>query len=456
MTARPITPESTWTDWLASPDLRPFPSQVYRHAVVVAAHPDDETLGASGLLQHLHDSGTRVELVVATDGEAAFPALSTADRADLGRRRRRELHDALAAQGMAEVTVHWLGLPDSGLHAHSAELAELLTPLLADADVCLVPWPSDPHPDHATAGEVALRVAPVTTHRWSYPIWMWHWLRPDDTTIPAALAFTHRLTPTQRERKAAGITTFVSQVKPGPNGAEPILAADMVEHFEREVEVVFREPPRRSAPITRFAEIYERDADPWGVAGKWYERRKQAVAMAGLPRERYGFAVEPACGIGQVTQALAQRCDRVLAFDPVPSAVRRATEATRNLPNVEVRPGALPTDLPTDEPTDLVVFSEILYYLDDADLAATVDRAVTALRPGGHLLALHWLPWAPEAPRDGDTAHRFLLDHPALEPLVAHRDERFVMHVLSRTGRANDGPVAPATSGPGTSGPAAK
>jgi LmbE family N-acetylglucosaminyl deacetylase len=426
-----ITEESAWQPWLDSPDLRPFPLEDHRHAVVVAAHPDDETLGASGLLQQLHGRGIPVDLVVATDGEAAFPALSPAERAELGRTRRRELHESLRAQGLGGTRVHWLGLPDSGLADHRGELAERLTDLLADADLCLVPWPGDPHPDHSTAGETALLVAPVTAHRWSYPIWMWHWLRPDDERVPRSRGFTHRLTDEQRRRKQDGLVAFPSQLKPGPYGADPILDAGMLSHFDRGVEVLFREPPARSAPISRFAEIYDGGGDPWGVSSNFYERRKRAVALAALPSEHYGSAVEPACGLGAFTRDLATRCDQVLAFDPVAGAVREARAATEGMAGVRIEQGALPADLPTT-PVDLVVFSEILYYLGDADLAGTVDRAVAALRPGGHLLAVHWLPWAPEAPRDGRAAHRYLLDRPELRPLVEHVDEAFVLHVLGR------------------------
>ncbi len=78
------------------------------------------------------------------------------------------------------------------------------------------------------------------------------------------------------------------------------------------------------------------------------------------------------------------------------------------------------------------MLSEILYYLDDQDLTTTLDGAVTVLRPGGHLLAAHWLPWAPEAPRSGWDAHRRLVSRPELRCLVAHEDEEFVTHVLER------------------------
>jgi LmbE family N-acetylglucosaminyl deacetylase len=431
MTRRRATPECAWQPWLASPRLRPFPNERHDRAVVVAAHPDDETLGASGVLQRLHEQGTTVELVVATDGEAAFPALSAAERADLGRCRRRELHESLRAQGLGDVRVHWLGLPDSALADHQDDLVGLLAQPLADADVCLAPWPDDPHPDHRAAGEATGRAAPVTAHRWSYPIWMWHWVSPDDPAVPHERAFVHRLSESQRHRKAAGIAAFASQIKPGPSGVAPILDTRMLEHFERDAEVLFRQLPSRTAPVARFRDLYADATDPWGTATKWYERRKRAVALAVLPLRRYGFAVEPACGTGVLTRALADRCDHVLAFDPVTEAVRQARAATAGLPQVEVRQAALPAGLPKG-PADLVVFSEILYYLDEDDLHDTVDRTAAAVRPGGHVLAVHWRPWAAEAPRDGVAAHRALLARPEFEVVVDHLDAEFVLHVVVR------------------------
>ncbi len=67
--------------------------------VVVSAHPDDETLAIGGLLQSLHRGGAHLEMVVATDGEAAFPALGPERRALLGQCRRAEMAEALPQLG---------------------------------------------------------------------------------------------------------------------------------------------------------------------------------------------------------------------------------------------------------------------------------------------------------------------------------------------------------------------
>ncbi len=124
--------------------------------VVISAHPDDETLAIGGLLQSLHRAGARLEMVIATDGEAAFPSLGPDQRAALGRCRRAEMTEALRQLGLNDVPITWLGFPDSALRED--DLSEALRPVIATADMCLAPWPEDPHPDHRAAG-VAARAA---------------------------------------------------------------------------------------------------------------------------------------------------------------------------------------------------------------------------------------------------------------------------------------------------------
>ncbi|QRP49732.1 bifunctional PIG-L family deacetylase/class I SAM-dependent methyltransferase [Amycolatopsis sp. FDAARGOS 1241] len=421
-----IVAEAEWTR-----EFEPWRDEEFRSALVVAAHPDDETLGASGLVQHLHAAGTAVTLVVATDGEAAFPGAGPDERRLLGRTRRVELARSLDAQGLTGVEPIWLGLPDSGLAGHIGELTEALRERAAERELCLMPWPEDPHPDHQAAGRAAVAAAPLTAHCWAYPIWLWHWCRPDSPGLPWHLARAYGLSAGERAAKAAGIREFGSQLKPGPRGEEPILAPEVLAHFDRPHETFFRVPPARSAPVRRFAELYAGSPDPWEVATSWYERRKRGLLLASLPCERYGTVVEPGCGTGALTRELAGRCTRLLASDPVPEAVRRTREATAGMSSVDVHEGAAPGVLPAG-PVDLVVFGELLYYLGDADLDRTVERAAESLAPGGEIAAVHWRHWAPEAPRDGRAAHRRLLEHPRLEAVVAHDDEEFLLHVLRR------------------------
>ena len=189
-------------------------------------------------------------------------------------------------------------------------------------------------------------------------------------------------------------------------------------------------PRARSAPVSRFASLYAHGADPWAT-DSWYERRKRAVVLASLPRERYSAAIEPGCGTGELTAELAGRSKALVASDPVPDAVARARTRTAGLPGVRVDHVALPDAVPAD-PIDLAVFSEVLYYLDDDSVRSTIDRTVSALRPGGDVVVVHWRGWPPEAPRDAAATHQLLRERSELTPVVEHTDAEFLLLVLRR------------------------
>ncbi len=140
--------------------------------------------------------------------------------------------------------------------------------------------------------------------------------------------------------------------------------------------------------------------------------------LACLPRERYRRCYEPGCSIGELTKALAPRCQELLAVDCATAAVRRAREATRGLGHVRVERAVLPRELP-DGPFDLIVLSELLYYFPSVDVPGLLDGVLQRLARNGDLVAVHARPrpgW------EGSNLHRFLLARPELAPLVHHDD----------------------------------
>jgi len=174
-----------------------------------------------------------------------------------------------------------------------------------------------------------------------------------------------------------------------------------------------------------FDQMYADSADPWGFTSRWYEKRKYALTMAMLPRERYDDAFEPGCSIGVMTEQLARRCRRVLSCDVAPAAVRAAQARTGDQPGVRVERRILPDDWP-DGNFDLIVFSEFLYYFGGPDLQRVLDLARTALRPGGTLIAAHWRHPVPEYPRSGDEVHDALASQDWLSQLAAHQEPDFI------------------------------
>lgn len=138
-----------------------------------------------------------------------------------------------------------------------------------------------------------------------------------------------------------------------------------------------------------FESLYAQDPDPWGFESAWYEHRKYALTVAALPRPRYRRCLEPGCSVGVLTQRLAERCDEIVALEPVAAAAARARSRLEACSGVEVREGTVPDAWP-DGTFDLIVLSEVAYYLDLDALDVVLDRIEASLEPDGHLVAVHW------------------------------------------------------------------
>ncbi|TVZ04586.1 methyltransferase domain-containing protein [Trebonia kvetii] len=179
-----------------------------------------------------------------------------------------------------------------------------------------------------------------------------------------------------------------------------------------------------------FRDCYAASADPWGLAERWYEARKYALSLALLPAERYAAAFEPGCSIGILSAQLAARCGRLLACDAVPEAVASARANTAGLAGVQVERRVIPHEWP-QQSFDLIVFSELLYYFGDADLNEVLRLGIGTLRPGGHLLAVHWRHPAPDHPRTGDEVHEVLAGRAGLARLARYRDPDFTAEVYT-------------------------
>jgi SAM-dependent methyltransferase len=182
-------------------------------------------------------------------------------------------------------------------------------------------------------------------------------------------------------------------------------------------------------PPAYFEAMYADSADPWGFASRWYERRKYALTLAALPRERYRRGFEPGCSIGVLTALLANRCDSLLATDVAPAAVAAARQAVAAYDWVDVAELAVPQDWP-DGHFDLIVLSEIGYYLAADDLEVLLDRTVASLEPGGTLAAVHWRHPVADYPLRGDDVHDLLASSPDLHRLVRHEEADLILEIF--------------------------
>lgn len=177
-----------------------------------------------------------------------------------------------------------------------------------------------------------------------------------------------------------------------------------------------------------FERLYADAADPWRLSSSAYEARKYAVTMAALPRSRYARAFEPGCAIGVLSALLAARCDEVVAWDGAASAVEQARGRTSGTA-VMVQQQRIPTAWP-EGTFDLVVLSELLYFLDVDERCRTLDLTVRSLRPDAHLVAVHWRHAFAEAPSNGDDVHAELRALHGMDRVVEHRETDFLLDVF--------------------------
>ena len=190
--------------------------------------------------------------------------------------------------------------------------------------------------------------------------------------------------------------------------------------------------PVAAVPVTAayFDAMFAESSDPWKFASRWYEERKRALTLACLPQARYASAYEPGCANGELSAALATRCDRLLVTDGSARAVELARQRVAGLPQVELRQAWLPDQWP-NERFDLIVLSEFLYYLAPAALDKLIDCVRNSLMPGGYVLACHWRPRIGECGFDGDSVHRRLGEQLQLPQLSALLEPDFRMDVWS-------------------------
>lgn len=157
-----------------------------RPLLVIAPHPDDESLGCGGLIAAAKAAGQSVHVLVISDGSGSHPGSRAYPPARLRALREQEAIGAVGALGLRPEAVTFLRLPDQRVPSAGplfddavVSVARLATRI--GAGTLMVTWHEDPHCDHRASFVIA-RAAGLTmphTRLWAYPIWAWR-RAPDD------------------------------------------------------------------------------------------------------------------------------------------------------------------------------------------------------------------------------------------------------------------------------------
>ena len=132
--------------------------------------------------------------------------------------------------------------------------------------------------------------------------------------------------------------------------------------------------------------LYANGDDPWGFRSSAYEQAKFRATGDALSRPTYASALELGCGNGELARHIAPRCANYTGLDAVETALNAARLA---VPKGRFVQAYLPCDLP-DGAYDLIVLSEVLYFLDRAGLVS-LGQQITRRWPGAEVVAVTWL-----------------------------------------------------------------
>ncbi len=207
--------------------------------LVLAPHPDDESLGCGGMIAASCADGAAPVVVILTDGSGSHPNSRTHPPAALRELRESEARTATAVLGLPPERLVFLRVKDGAAPRGGAEFDVAVGKLvlfieLHRCSVVLAPWMHDPHRDHEAAHMMAVAAAWRTgVRRMSYPVWGWTLGDEDDT--PAALDTGVRLDiaphlPAKRAAIAAHASQHGKVVTDDPTGfrlpAELLAACD--------------------------------------------------------------------------------------------------------------------------------------------------------------------------------------------------------------------------------------
>ena len=181
-----------------------------------------------------------------------------------------------------------------------------------------------------------------------------------------------------------------------------------------------------------FDAIYTADPDPWNFADSPYEQGKYALTLNAMPKPRYRSALEVGCSIGVLTRSLPSRCHAVVAIDAARSPLVEAKRRCADLPGVRFEQMFVPEQWP-DGLFELILLSEVVYYLSREDVGRLAARVTRSLPAGGSVLLVHWT-GPTDYPLSGDEAVALFIERVGSTCVVERSDRyrRFRLDVLSR------------------------
>ncbi|MGI4749827.1 MAG: bifunctional PIG-L family deacetylase/class I SAM-dependent methyltransferase [Janthinobacterium lividum] len=419
--------------------------------VVIAPHPDDESLGCGGTIALLRQAGLPVHVVFVSDGTLSHPNSRKYPAEKLRQLRESEARNALKILNVDAAHASFMRLKDRsvpnpgepGFEEAASRMRQIFQ--LLQPNTILVTWEKDPHPDHRAAWQIINSVIANLEKKpriLQYLIWIWELGEVNDLIVNQSNNLFYIDIESVFTLKKNAIAAHISQVSrlidDDPEGF--ILSPEILAHFDHADELFiehkdFAMSEKPSLSTKYFDDVYNRNDDPWDFENSPYEHQKYEATLAALTRPVYEHVFEIGCSIGVLSKKLAPRSKKLLSVDVADLALAKATERLKDFPQVKVQKMIVPQEFP-EASFDLILLSEVGYYLSKDDLEKLARLMISHLQTGGQLLLVHWTPFVPDYPQTGDEVHNYFMNlcrqKQHLQHLYAQREENFRLDLFEK------------------------
>jgi LmbE family N-acetylglucosaminyl deacetylase len=227
---------------------RPYVGDRNSPILVLAPHPDDETLGCAGLIAQARQAGRDVSIAYLTDGSASHPGHPRVGPAEIAGVRRAEAIAATGLLGVPREHLHFLGAQDGALDrldpAAAAALKDGLVRLLSalrPAEIFL-PARRDGSSEHEAAFPLILAAvaqAGLSPRVLEYPVWA----RWNPRRLARPLLTSRRVwrlaAPENGALKRRALAVYASQFEALAPWEQPALAPEFAAFFSSPEEFFF-------------------------------------------------------------------------------------------------------------------------------------------------------------------------------------------------------------------------
>ncbi|MGE0370746.1 MAG: SAM-dependent methyltransferase [Gammaproteobacteria bacterium] len=179
-----------------------------------------------------------------------------------------------------------------------------------------------------------------------------------------------------------------------------------------------------------FDRLYQSNPDPWGFRTSAYEQAKYAATLSALGDGKFRSGLEVGCSIGVLTRLLAPRCEQMMGIDIVEAPLREARAWCADMPHVRFERMQVPGTWPAGR-FDLIVLSEVLYFLSSDDIGRCADRVRSCLLPRASVVLVNWLGQTDDPTPGMAAAEQFIrATDGALVPALRTWDEGYRLDLL--------------------------